>query len=114
MQTPNLRSSSYDLQPRILFSQLTAASVALADALDNEQDRRENVEEARRHLEAFELLERGPSAFNVPHQIREKVHASLEALHEGRLELAHAALSRAGLAFQKHLTQGDRVRRWTH
>jgi hypothetical protein len=112
--TPNLRSTSYDLQPRILISQLTAASVALSDALDNEQDRRENVEEARRHLEAFELLERGPSAFNVPHQIREKIHASLEALDEGRLELAHAALSRAGLAFQKHLTQGDRGRRWAH
>jgi hypothetical protein len=114
VQTPNLRSSSYDLQPRILFSQLTAASAALSDALENDQDRWENVEEARRHLEAFELLERGPSAFNVPHQIRAKVHASLEALGEGRLELAHASLSRAGLAFQKHLTQGDRARRWTH
>ena len=114
MQTPNLRSSSYDLQSRILFSQLTAASVALSDALENTEDRRENVEEARRHLEAFELLERGPSAFNVPHQIRAKVHASLEALREGRLELAHASLSRAGLAFQKHLVHGDRVRRWTH
>jgi hypothetical protein len=114
VQTPNLRSSSYDLQPRILFSQLTAASVALSDALESDQDRWENVEEARRHLEAFELLERGPSAFNVPHRIREKVHASLEALSEGRLELAHASLSRAGLAFQKHLTQGERARRWTH
>lgn len=114
MQTPNLRSSSYDLQPRILFSQLTAASVALSDALASEEYRGENLDEARRHLEAFELLERGPSAFNVPHQIREKVHSSLELLREGRLELAHASLSRAGLAFQKHLTQTDRVRRWTH
>ena len=114
MPTPNLRSSSYDLQPRILFSQLTAASVALSDALEREEDRRENVDEARRHLEAFELLERGPSSFNVPHQIRDKVRASLEALREGRLELAHASLSRAGLAFQKHLTQAHRMRRWTH
>ena len=114
MQTPNLRSSSYDLQPRILGSQLTAASVALADALEHEECRLENVDEACRHLEAFELLERGPSAFNVPHQIRAKVHASLEAIREGRLELAHASLARAGMAFHKHLTQTDRVRRWTH
>lgn len=114
MQTFNLRSSSDDLQPRILISQLTAASVALGDALERSESQRENIEEALRHLEAFELLERGPSAFNVPHQIREKVRASLEAIREGRLELAHASLSRAGLAFQKHLTQSDRVRRWTH
>jgi hypothetical protein len=114
VQTPNLRTTSHDLQPRILFSQLTAAAFALSGALESEQDRRENVEEARRHLEAFELLERGPSSFNVPHRIREKVHASIEALDAGRLELAHAALSRAELAFQKHLTQADRVRRWAH
>jgi hypothetical protein len=114
VQTPNLRSSSSDLQPRILFSQLTAAAAALSDALESEADRLENIEEARRHLEWFELLERGAGAFNVPHKIREKVHASLEALDEGRLELAHAALSRAGLAFQKHITQGNQVRRWTH
>ena len=114
MQTSNLRSSSYELQPRILFSQLTAASVALSDALEIDEDRHANIDEARRHLEAFELLERGPSAFNVPHQIRAKVHASLEALREGRLELAHASLSRAALGFQKHLTQTDRARRWTH
>jgi hypothetical protein len=114
VQTPNLRPASYDLQPRILFSQLTAASVALSDALASEQDRHENVDEARRHLEAFELLERGPSSFNVPHQIRAKVHASLDALRDGRLELAHASLTRAALAFQKHLTHGERARRWTH
>jgi hypothetical protein len=66
VQTPNLRSTSHDLQPRILFSQLTAAVFALSGALESEQDRSENVEEARRHLEAFELLERGPSSFNVP------------------------------------------------
>lgn len=65
-----------------------SAPVALADALAMEQHRGENVEEACRALEAFELLERGPSAFNVPHRIREKVHASLEALREGRLKLA--------------------------
>lgn len=88
--------------------------MALSDALASDEYRGENVDEARRHLEAFELLERGPSSFNVPHRIREQVHASLEALYEGRLEMAHSSLSRAGLAFQKHLTQGDRVRRWTH
>ena len=114
MQTPNLRSSSHDLQPRILFSQLTAASVALSDALESERDRRENVEEARRHLEAFELLERGPTGFNVPREVRERVRASLDALREGRLELAHASLSRAGGAFQRLVVQDDRARRWTH
>jgi len=114
VQTPNPRLASFDLQPRILFSQLSAASGALSQALASEADRRQNVEEARLHLEAFELLERGPSSFNVPHQIRARVHASLEDLREGRLELAHAALSRAGLAFHRHLTQGNGVRRQTH
>ena len=110
---PSLRTSQ-DLQPKILFSQLTAASVALSDALAMEEHRVENIEEACRALEAFELLERGPSAFNVPHRIRERVRDSLNDLRAGRLELAHAALSRAGGAFQQHLTAVDRPRRWTH
>ena len=110
---PSLRQSQ-DLQPRILFSQLTSASIALAHALAMDDRRGENVEEACRALEAFELLERGPSSFNAPHRIRERVHASLESLREGRLELAHASLVRAGGAFQQHLGQVDRPRRWTH
>ena len=110
---PSVRTSS-DLQPRILYSQLAAASAALAEALQQSDHRAESVQDACQALEAFEILERGPSSFNVPRKIRDKVHASLEALREGRLELAHASLSRAGGAFQQHLSQADRPRRWAH
>ena len=45
----------------------------------------------------FELLERGPTTFfNVLRDVRDKVRASIDALREGHLELAHASLSRAG------------------
>jgi hypothetical protein len=110
---PNLSLSS-DIQPRILSSQLAAASAALSDALKQPDHRAEAVEQACEALEAFEILERGPTSFNVPRKIREKVHASLEALRAGRLELAHASLLRADGAFQECLTGETTRRRWTH
>ena len=110
---PSLRTSS-DLQPRILFSQLAAASAALTDALREPDHRAESVEEACEALEAFEILERGPTSFNVPRQVRDEVHASLEMLREGRLEMAHASLTRAGGAFRELLTDTEIPRRWAH
>ena len=108
-------SHSYsDPQARILLYQLTSASFALSDALAREDRRDQQVEEACHALEVFELLERGPTTFNVPRDVRDKVRASLDALREGHLELAHASLSRAGGAFQRHLIQADRPRRWSH
>lgn len=99
---PNLWTAS-DPQPRILLSQLTAASAALTEALQRPDGRQRSVDEAREALETFEILERGPTSFNVPRKVRDRVHASLEALREGRLELAHASLARAGGAFQEML-----------
>src|SRR5262245_18401440 len=99
---PSLWTSS-DAQTRILVSQLSAASAALIDALEQPDHRQECVEEAREALETFEILERGTSTFIFPRKVRDRVHASLEALREGRLELAHASLTRAGGAFQELL-----------
>jgi hypothetical protein len=111
---PSLSTSS-DIQPRILSSQLAAASAALSDALRQPDHRAEAVEEACEALEAFEILQRGPTSFNVPRKIREKVHASLEALREGRLELALASLHRADGAFRECLSGEPALRRrWSH
>ena len=55
-----------------------------------------------------------PTQRGRPHLIREGVRDSVEALREGRLKLTHASLSQAEGAFQRHLTQVDRPRRWTH
>ena len=110
---PSIRTS-HDPQARLLSQELSTATFALANALRLRHHRRESIEQAREALEAFELLERGPSEFNVPHGVREKVRTSLELLSEGKLELAHASLSRAGGAFQDHLIRSDRPRRWRH
>ena len=67
-----------DPQARILLYELTSASFALSDALTREDSRDEQIAEACQALEAFELLERGPTTFNVPRDVREKVRASLE------------------------------------
>ena len=102
-----------DPQVCILLYELTSASFALSDALTREDSRDEQIAEACQALEAFELLELGPTTFNVPRDVREKVRASLEALREGRAR-AGASLSRAGGAFQRHLIAADRPRRWSH
>ena len=72
-----------DPQTRILLYELTSASFALSDALTREDSRDEQIAEACQVLEAFELLERGPTTFNVSRDVREKVRAS-QALGEGR------------------------------
>ena len=101
---------SYDPQARLLSQELATAAFALAHALETREQ--EAIEQACEALEAFELIERGPSEFNVPHGVREKVHTSLELIREGKLELAHASLRRAGGAFRDHLDR--RPRRWAH
>jgi hypothetical protein len=110
---PSVRTF-HDPQARLLSQELSTATFALANALRLREHRAESIEHACEALEAFELIERGPSEFNVPHGVREKVRTSLELLREGKLELAHALLGRADGAFQDHLIRSDRPRRWAH
>jgi hypothetical protein len=110
---PSIRTSE-DPQARLLSQELATATFALSNALRLLDHRQESIEQALEALEAFELIERGPSEFNVPHGVRAKVRTSLELLREGKLELAHASLSRAGGAFQDHLIRNDRSPRWRH
>lgn len=105
---------SHDPQARLLSQELSTAAFALAHALETREHREESIVQACEALEAFELIERGPSEFNVPHGVREKIRTSLELLREGKLELAHASLSRAGAGFRNHLVGADRPRRWAH
>ena len=103
-----------DPQARLLSQELSTATFALANALRLRDHREESIEQALEALETFEFIESGPSEFNVPHGVRAKVRTSLELLREGKLELAHASLSRAGGAFQDHLIRADRPPRWRH
>ena len=103
--------TSADPQARLLTQELSTASSALLNALKSRDHREESLELAREALEAFELLDQGPSEFTVPKVVRDRVRASLELLSEGRIELAHATLRRAGGAFQDHVV---RPRRWRH
>jgi hypothetical protein len=110
---PSVRTS-HDPQARLLSQELSTATFALANALRLRDHRQESIEQACEALEAFELIERGPSDFNVPHKVRENVRSSLELLREGKVELALALLGRAGGAFQDHLLRAGSSRRWRH
>jgi hypothetical protein len=90
----------------VLFKRLADASFGFAAAVEGDQrtglDRQSGLLEARTALEGFLTLEMA-SDFAVPRNVRSHVVHSLQALDEGKVELAQREAQRAGGEFERHL-----------
>ncbi|HEX9887285.1 MAG TPA: hypothetical protein VGA70_12395 [Longimicrobiales bacterium] len=98
----------------VLFRRLADASFGFAAAVEGDRrsgmDREGGLAEARTALEGFLTLELG-SDFAVPRHVRDHVTHSLDALGDGKVELAQHDAQRAGEEFERHLIT---LRRLSH